>query len=176
MNTELLNKLLEYTIWKTIDGYENYEASICGSVRNSKTKRILRPGITNSGYYFVVLCRNCITKTFLIHRLVAKVFIPNLDNKKCVDHIDCNKFNNTISNLRWASTQENSFNSSLSSKNTSGIKGVCWEKQYNRWKVRLMINNKSIHLGYFDDINDAKLARQKKAVELFGEFLNECEK
>ena len=47
---ELLNQLLSITIWKTIEGYENYEVSICGQVRNVKTKRILRPRIGN-GYY-----------------------------------------------------------------------------------------------------------------------------
>ncbi len=60
-NTELLNKLLESTIWKQIDGYDNYEVSICGQVRNIITKRILRPrviGIDGNGYNAVNLYKD----------------------------------------------------------------------------------------------------------------------
>jgi hypothetical protein len=173
---ELLNQLLEYTIWKQIDGYENYEVSICGSVRNITTKRILRPNLS-SGYYYVILCRkNEKVKNITVHSLVANAFIPKLDtSKNCVDHIDSNRLNNTISNLRWASHQENQFNRSLSSKNTSSVKGVSFDKKINMWRARIMINNKRIHLGYFDKLNDAKIVRQQKAAELFGEFINSCE-
>ena len=45
-NTELLNKLLSITIWKRIDGYDNYEISICGQVRNVRIKRVLKPRIS----------------------------------------------------------------------------------------------------------------------------------
>jgi hypothetical protein len=78
-NTELLNKLFELTVWLPIDEYENYEISICGSVRNFATKWILRPRI-RSGYYAVDLCKNNICKTHYIHQLVCKTFISNVDN------------------------------------------------------------------------------------------------
>ncbi len=83
-NIELFNKLLELTIWKTIDGYKNYEVSICGSVMNSKTKRILRPrvvGIDGNENYAVYLCKNGKTKNYTIHRFVANAFIPLLKIK-----------------------------------------------------------------------------------------------
>ena len=176
MNTELLNKLLEYTIWKQIDGYENYEVSICGSVRNVKTKRILHPSINLYGYYCVNICKNGNFKQYKVHRLVINAFIPNIEKKRCIDHIDSNRLNNTISNLRWASYQENNRNSSLSSKNTSGVKGVCWNKDKKKRRAQIRLNNKSIHLGYFHTLEQAKIARQNKATELFGEFLNEIEK
>jgi hypothetical protein len=171
---ELLNKLLELTVWLPIKDYPNYEVSICGQVRNVTTKRILKPGIRGNGYYFVVLCNKNSIKSHSIHRLVAKAFIPNIFNKEFVDHINNQKLDNTVSNLRWCTNQQNQFNSLLSKRNTSGIRGVTWEK--NKWRARLEYNGKKIHLGYFDDINDAKLARQLKAKELFKEFLNECEK
>jgi hypothetical protein len=56
---ELLNQLLQLTVWLPIKGYENYEVSISGSVRNVKTKRILKLFINCKGYYHVTLCRNC---------------------------------------------------------------------------------------------------------------------
>ncbi len=71
MNTEMLNKLLEYTIWMPIKGYDNYQISICGSVRNVKTKKILIPMIRNS-YYHVNLYKNKVMKHYNIHRFSSK--------------------------------------------------------------------------------------------------------
>ena len=74
----LLEQLKMITIWKSIKGYDNYEVSICGMVRNVITKRILKPGIDGSGYYNVKIYNNNKSKTHKIHRLVAKHFIPKL--------------------------------------------------------------------------------------------------
>ncbi len=122
---ELLNQLLQYTIWLPIEGYDNYEVSICGQVRNVKTKRILRPYIVGNGYYCVKFYCDNMCKNIKVHHLVANAFIPKLDiTKKYVDHIDNNKLNNTISNLRWCDLSENQYNRQLGSNNKSGIKGV----------------------------------------------------
>ena len=55
-------------------------------------------------------------KIHYIHQLVAKQFIPNINNDRCVDHINNDKLDNTVSNLRWASHQQNSFNRKLKKK------------------------------------------------------------
>ena len=130
----------------------------------------------NVGYYKVCLSKNNIDKQYLIHRLVAIAFIPNINKSKYVDHINNNKIDNTISNIRWCTNQENCFNSSLNKNNTSSVKGVSWKKDKQKWRAHITLNSKFIHLGYFLNLDDAKLARQKKAKELFGEFLNNCEK
>ncbi len=93
-----------------------------------------------------------------------------------MDHIESNKLNNTISNLRWCSNQENQYNRQLNENNTSGIKGVWFNKIRNKWHSQIQINNKQIHIGYYDNIEDAKIARQKRSAELYGEFQNSCEK
>ena len=80
MNTEILNQLLQLTVWMPIKGYENYEISICGQVRNVKTKRILKLRIGNNGYYNIERWKNNKGKRFNIHRLVAMTFIPNIEN------------------------------------------------------------------------------------------------
>jgi hypothetical protein len=67
------------------------------------------------------------------------------------------------------------FNQSISTINTSGIKGVSFDKTRNKWRAHIKINGKQMHLGRFDNIEDAKLARQNKAKELFGQYLNNCE-
>ena len=175
-NNQLLQQLLQLTVWLPIKGYDNYEVSICGMVRNVNTKKILRPSICKNGYYCVNLYQKSIRKLHKIHRLVAKHFIPNLNNNNCVDHIDNNKINNTFSNLRWCDASENQHNRQLNKNNSSGAKGIIFYKRNNKWKVYIKLNNKTIHLGYFVNFDDAKQMRQLKAKELFGEFINACEK
>ena len=164
---QLLEQLLLKTVWLPIKGYDNYEVSICGMVRNVITKRILKPFIGTTGYYYVTFYKNSIAKKHKIHRLVANQFLPNINNEKCIDHLNNCKLDNTISNLRWVTHQKNMFNQKLSKINTSGAKGVYFYKPYQKWKAQIQINNKSIFLGYFDNIGDAKIARQKKSNELF---------
>jgi hypothetical protein len=67
-------------------------------------------------------------------------------------------------------------NTKLSSKNTSNYKGVSFHKQSKKWTAYIKINGKKIYLGIFDRIEDAVKARVKKAKELFGKYMNSCEK
>lgn len=106
-------------IWKDIKGYEGmYQVSNLGRVKslermmkNRKCEEIIKvPSITNKGYYRLPLCKYGKTKYFHIHRLVAETFIPNIENKPTVDHIDRNKLNNNVSNLRWATYKEQNTN------------------------------------------------------------------
>jgi hypothetical protein len=163
-------------IWKIIENYESYSVSTFGNVRNDKFDRIIKPGKHTQGYFRVSLSKNNIKKMFLVHRLVALAFIENSENKKCVDHIDNNPLNNNLINLRWATNTENSRNSKKPITNTSGVKGVHFHKQKNKWSAQIYIGGKQIHLGYFETIEEASLARQTKALEIFGEFVNDCEK
>jgi len=163
-------------IWKNIIEYETYSVSLFGNVRNDMTGLILKPGKTKKGYLLVCLCKNKIRKTFRIHRLVASAFIPNPENKSCVDHIDNNPSNNNLTNLRWATLTENQMNRKISIDNTSGTKGVYFYKQYSKWCAQIRIHGKQTCLGYFETIESAAAARQTKALEIFGEFVNTCEK
>lgn len=93
-----------------------------------------------------------------------------------MDHIDNNRFNNNISNLRWATYQENNQNANISKANTSGIKGVSFNKNNNKWRASITIDGVKIHLGYFDKLEDAKKARIERANKAFGVYINSCEK
>ena len=84
-----------------------YEISNLGNVRNIKTGRILKSNFIGKGYLAVQLCKNGFKKSLQIHRLVAAAFIPNLENKDQVNHIDGNKTNNNVENLEWVSCSEN---------------------------------------------------------------------
>ena len=78
-----------------------------------------------------------------------------------VDHIDRDKKNNRLVNLRAVSNQENSRNASANKANTSGIKGVCWHRGGQFWTARITVNYKSVHLGSFKDKDEAIRARRQ---------------
>ena len=158
--------------WKTIEGYENYEVSTLGNVRNLKTGRILSPGDNRRGYYFINLRKDGKTMPRTIHRLVADAFIPNPANKTCVDHQDRNRMNNVVSNLRWVTHSENGMNASVKKSNTSGLPGIYWNKNASKWHVRIKVNGVNKHVGFFSDFEDAVTARQYAQQEHHGQYAN----
>ena len=89
-----------------IVGFENYEVSNLGKVRNIKSGRTLKPRLHN-GYLRLCLYKNNKNKDLLLHRILATAFIDNPDEKPCVNHIDENKLNNDLSNLEWCTEREN---------------------------------------------------------------------
>lgn len=99
-------------IWKHIKGFEGlYEVSNLGRVKSLERfhakERILKPMLTVWGYARVQLYKNRSSKKFTIHRLVAEAFIPNLEQKPHINHIDENRLNNTVENLAWCTAKEN---------------------------------------------------------------------
>jgi len=162
--------------YKQIIDFENYEVSNLGNVRNIKTGKILKPRIDRDGYYQVCLCKDKKKKTPKIHRLVAESFIENPENKPCVDHINNDKLDNNVENLRWATLNENQYNRKINKNNTSKVKGVCFDKNRNKWRAHMKIDGISIHIGSYNTLGEAKEARVKRANEVFGVYTNECEK
>lgn len=87
-----------------------------------------------------------------------------------VDHINGDTLDNRKENLRLATPQQNCFNQKIKINNSSGYKGVSWRKDRQMWVAYIFVNKKSIHLGFFDRIEDAALAYNKAAAENYGEF------
>jgi hypothetical protein len=163
-----MNNQLE--IYVNITCYPNYQVSNFGNVKNIKTQRILKPGTNTNGYLYVILRDDGETSIKLIHRLVATAFLENSEDKKNVDHIDRNRLNNHISNLRYATPTENSQNKSMMTNNTSGIVGVSFHKNNKKWEAKITVNGDKKHLGYFINKEDAITARTNAEIQYFKEF------
>jgi hypothetical protein len=145
VNMEICQKLLQETfsyadgnlIWKKPTGKRVFVGQIAGRICN---------GYKNIGF---------MGKGYMAHRLIFMFhngyFPPE------VDHVDGNKLNNRIENLRPATHAENLRNQKLRSCNTSGIKNVAWQTKKQRWRVRITVNGKDKHIGYFKDRDLAAL-------------------
>ena len=142
-------------IYKKIDDYENYEISNQGNVCNIVTGKVLKPSKDTNGYYHVRLSKNGITKTIKIHRLVGFAFIPNPENLREIDHIDQNKANNSISNLRWVSRSNNNRNKPKKQNTSSKYMGVCFDKANGKYRAKIQINNKNKYIGIYETEEDA---------------------
>lgn len=99
-------------VWKPVHEYEGfYEVSNMGRVRSLRNNITLRPVLDSYGYSIVSLTVKGNHKCKKIHRLVAKAFIPNPEEKPCINHIDYNRSNNVVENLEWVTPKENTAHS-----------------------------------------------------------------
>lgn len=99
-----------YEIWKPIIGYEGlYEVSNYGRIISFKknVKRILKLQKDKDGYLICGLWNNNKCKTIKIHRIVAEAFITNPENKPEIDHINTDRTDNRVENLKWVTPKEN---------------------------------------------------------------------
>jgi hypothetical protein len=104
-------------IWKDINDYESiYQINQKGDLKSLKRKttgtftsidKLIRKDLNKKGYYTYTLCKNGKSQRKLLHRLLAKAFIPNPNNYPCVNHIDGNPLNNDLSNLEWCTYSYN---------------------------------------------------------------------
>lgn len=107
-----------------------------------------------------------------MHRLIMGC---STNDGKFVDHKNGNVHDNRRCNLRFCTASENMRNSKRPKNNKSGVKGVYWQKRMQKWRAYIMVNCKEIHLGYFDDLEKARIVHDEAAIKYHGEFarLNE---
>src|SRR5690348_15081468 len=95
---------------KRIEGFTDYWISLEGEVWSDRLNRFLKQSIKSNGYLRVDLYKDKKQTTKYIHRLLAESFIEKIEGKKIIDHVDQNKTNNSLSNLRWTTVRGNSQN------------------------------------------------------------------
>lgn len=150
-------KLKQITV-NNIEIVVHSDGSISKPDNRFKDKRIQRTfGYKDGNGYMLVSVGY---KMFQMHRIVAQALLSDFLDYPEVDHIDGNKANNDISNLRMATSQFQKWAYRAKSKGCSSqYRGVTWNKQHKKWRARCKINGKFKHLGSFDDERDAAIAR-----------------
>jgi hypothetical protein len=151
--------------WKDIPDSQ-YEVSTMGNVRRKGSAKCLKPQMCGR-YNGVDIRGEKYNKKQYCHRLVAQAFIPNPNNLPEVDHINNNRFDNHVTNLRWCSRSQNSANTQ-GRNSKSGLKGV--RPDGNKWYSCIGYNDTTIYLGMFNTPEEAHEAYKAKAIELHGEF------
>ena len=154
-------------VFLPISGYEGlYEISNYGVVKsfaksNKRKGDYLINVLATVGYYVVALTKNKKSKNIYIHRLLAEAFIPNPNKYKYVDHIDGNKQNNSIENIRWCSKKQNErFENRKKPNHTSKYTGVCYDKYWGKWKACVRVNGKTKNIGSYKTEYEAYLKYQ----------------
>ena len=169
-------------MWLPVGSHpELYEVSSLGRVRSMTTRvlngggtrirngRVLKFNITPQGYATVMLSRDSIQTRVLVSRLVAQAFIGNIDGFE-IDHINRDRQDNRLCNLRKATTSQNHLNTNTPISNTSGFKGVSWHKARGKWRAIVSFGGKSKHLGHFDTAEAAAKRYLEVAKAAHGEF------
>ena len=122
-----------------------------------------------TGYIKMTVWDNNKPHIVYLHRFVLEKSGKNIEGKT-VDHINHKPYDNTKDNLRICEHFENIVACKTYSNNTSGRKGVYWDKQRNKWYVTITINKRTHHIGRFDDFDDAVRAREDAEKKYHGEF------
>lgn len=163
-------------------GYEGrYSVSKCGRVWShdrevpdsrgwvrriqGKWTKLVQEG---SGYLKVTLSKNNVSERCRIHRLVALAFFE-LEGLQ-VDHINGDRADNRVENLRAATRRQNAYNRGADRVSTSRFKGVSWNREKRKWEVKLRIDGRNRTLGRYDTEEDAAVAYDRRACEIHGEF------
>lgn len=163
--------------WRPVVGWEGlYDVSSYGRVRSARTLgptrygKILKLFHNQDGYPSVHLCQHSKYVTRRVGRLVGEAFLPNFRTDLEIDHIDGNRANDCLTNLRMVTSGQNTINRGKQKNNTTGAIGVHFHKRLGRYTVAIGIDKVQIHLGCFDDLIDAKAAYDAAAKRYFGEF------
>lgn len=163
--------------WRDIEDYEGlYQISNLGKVKSLPRKvqfgvgyritdeRILKPHQMKNGYMTVGLKRHNKPKYMTVHRLVAEAFIPNPDNKPCIDHIDGDRKNNSVENLRWCTHKENCNNPITRQRISEAMKNRIFSEE-TRHKMSIARKGK-----YNTKISKTVIQIDKESGEILNEY------
>lgn len=156
-----VKRLKEILLYNPNSGVFVWRVAPCRSVQAGQVAGRL----SNRGYIQIgISCR-----VYSAHRL-AWFYTYGVWPAKDLDHKDRNKQNNAICNIREASQSENKANVEMHRDNTSGVKGVSWDSQRQKWRAQIGFRGKYMYLGLFNSKDNAAAAYRAKAIKLFGKF------
>jgi hypothetical protein len=110
----------------------------------------LKPGVTKTGYYIVILCKDSKKFPRKVHRLIAQAYLSDYSKDLQVDHIDRNRLKNSISNLRMVTNAQNAQNNNRN--------GCSYNKSRQHWQSFVHTNGKRTYLGSFNTEEEARAA------------------
>jgi hypothetical protein len=156
---EVLQEYFEY----------NSETGICywkkSPAKNTKAWTVAG---TKKSDYWVIRFQN---SEYQAHRIFWYLHFKEDPGEDFVDHIDRNKYNNRISNLRIANDEQNQMNlEKAKSNNKTGVLGVCWDKRAQRYKAYITVNKTKKNLGNYKTLEEAAAVRQAAVKQYFGDF------
>tara|TARA_R110002020_G_scaffold247219_1_gene461147 strand:+ start:426 stop:920 length:495 start_codon:yes stop_codon:yes gene_type:complete len=143
LDRDLAESLLDYNADDGTFIWTNYN--------KNNTKKGMNAGYINKRGYLKI---QIFGKIYFAHRLAWLIYYGNFPEYG-IDHIDGNKLNNSIKNLRDVGQLDNSKNTKLNKNNKSGFNGVTWAKHRGKWRSRIMFEGKDMTLGFFDDLEEA---------------------
>jgi hypothetical protein len=157
--------------WKKIIDFPNYSVSSFGNIRNDKFNRPVAPK-TAMRYYRIGLSKNNETFHFSIHRLVAIHFLENPDNLPQVDHINQDKTNNRVDNLRWISSSNNIRNIPKKKGTLSKYTGIIFIRKSKKWQGKIIVNGTCFLTEPCKEEDEAKrkwvqLATEKGVIQFY---------
>jgi hypothetical protein len=119
--------------------------------------------VHGSGYKVVTIN----SKTYKLHRIIWIMLFGQIPENFYLDHINGNKIDNRLENLRLATNNQNQQNRPAPKNSSSGYRGVTWHKQVNKWMARICHEGKRTTIGFFDTAEDAYEAYKQEAKKLF---------
>lgn len=140
---------------KDIKGYERlYAIEEDGRVWSYLSNKYLKHIDSSRGYYIVTLVKDKVKKYYKIHRLIAETYIPNPDNKPFIDHINRDRKDNRIDNLRWATQSENNQNKTVHKTNKLNEQYISYDTTLKYYLFSITRNGIK-HYKRFKTIDDA---------------------
>ena len=155
-----LNKIRELVEYDPNTGIIKWKVN-----RKGHAKAGMVAGAQHNRGYIILAVDNV---AYLAHRLAWAMHYGSISENMQIDHVNGDRSDNRICNLRLATHEENCRNSKPRKHNKSGIKGV--KRRGNKWYARIKVNNKEIWLGSHDTPEEAKQAHDTAAVRYFGEY------
>lgn len=166
--------------WRAVDGYKGiYKVSDHGNVRSIdridslnrvKYGQVLSKTMNKYGYNCVTLHKHRKNSLKTVHRLVASAFLCDYSELLQVDHINGDRGNSCLSNLRMSTQTNNNGNARKLNPSSSKYKGVMWHKRDKIWIARISKDKKMYQVGRFKNDYQAAVAYDLKAEELYGEY------